>query len=328
MRKTLKRAGKQLDDLEALVFRERTALAVSRSRVEFGMLAHHSHSSLGEAYANAIVSALRTLKHASTLTKTPSGDALTSDRTNFRIRLTAAYNPTEDPGLVKGKVWCPVTGRMIMPHAIKAAHIIPHHVGEIQASYLLGKPPEEGYKTLWDVQNGLMLHTVVEAALDDAQLVIVAGEKESTFKCVVLDDESLSKHIEDDLTFRDLDGKQLEFRTEARPGKRNLYLNCVLTILRRRRYNVSGWEKDVERTLSGSVWATPGEWMRRSVIKALAQEVGDGTADAVMLRKENGVTEDLPGERGLEYAEKIALCLRGGFEGIEEGGGDDDEEDE
>jgi hypothetical protein len=51
--------------------------------------------------------------------------------------------------------------------------------------------------------------------------------------------------------------KQLQFQTAARPGKRYFYMHALLTVFRRRRYNVPGWENDREQVFNGQIWATP-----------------------------------------------------------------------
>lgn len=95
----------------------------------------------------------------------------------------------------------------------------------------------------------------VEKALDAAQIVIVEDETPHHLKLVVLN-ESIMNRFADPAgkkRFRDLHNQRLEYLTDARPRKRHLYLHYLLTLFRRKRYNVEGWEKDTSKAPSGYI---------------------------------------------------------------------------
>ncbi len=45
--------------------------------------------------------------------------------------------------------------------------------------------------------------------------------------------------------------KRLQFQTAARPGGRYIYIHALLTLFRRRRCDVAGWEKDRQQVSNG-----------------------------------------------------------------------------
>lgn len=118
--------------------------------------------------------------------------------------------------------------------------------------------------------------------MDAAQLVIVPDpEIDSGFKIVITDESLLEKRVAPPMEprFRQLDQKPLEFRTESRPGKRNLYIQCLMAPLRRRRFQNTGWQNVQKKIPMGRIWGTPGKWMRKDLNRALPTEVGDIARD-------------------------------------------------
>lgn len=149
------------------------------------------------------------------------------------------------------------------------------------------------------------------------------GESGDGLKVVVLDDSILDKHpYAGGPKYRELNNSVLEFKTKARPLKRYLYFLCLITLYRRHRCFVEGSERDQEKIQMGRLWGTPGKWMRKSIIRALAVEVGD------MLNVEDG--EDEAGDQSMspkvsaEKERKMAVEIRDAVEGVYV---DDDEDD-
>lgn len=167
--------------------------------------------------------------------------------------------------------------KRINAKVVKASHIVPYALGEVNVTYLFGLEPQKGYEAIWDIKNGLPLHVSVEKALNAAQLVIVEDDTSHDLKLVVLDENLLDGYVNEAGTknFRDVHNQRLEFITDARPGRPHLYLHYLLALFRRKRYNVKGWEKDTSKATSGYIWGSPGPWLRRSIMQALAFEIGD-----------------------------------------------------
>lgn len=274
-RSVAKRAHKELDESDKKLLRERASLAANRVKLQYGILSHPTHSRIGEAYLAAIVESLpeppgvEFIKYG-----TRSG----TDHTSFRQRLMNSYNPQDwnkDPPNAVG--WCPVTKEWINPDFLTAAHIVPHALGDLNVAYLFGLDPQDGYEAIWDIKNGMILSKKVEKAFDAARIVVVEDEDSNELKIMVLD-ESLMDYRTSGLgspRFRDVHNQRLEFITDARPGRPHLYLHYLLTLFRRKRFNMEGWESDSAKIKSGYPWGSPRPWLRRSIIQALAFEIGD-----------------------------------------------------
>lgn len=316
-RPTAKRAHKELDECDKALLQERAALAANRVKVQYGILSHTSHARIGEAYLAAIVESLPEPAGAQ-IKKQGARDR--SDQTSFRNRVLAAYNPPgtdSDPDNVES--WCPVSKRLFMEQNVIAAHIVPYSIGEVNAAYLFGLDPEAGYEAIWSVKNGMSLHHNVEKALDAARIIIVQDEDDvSELKLIVLDETLLNKKMfEDGPRFRDVNHQRLEFRTTARPGRRFLYLHYLLTLFRRKRFNVDGWEDDQKKITNTYLWGTPGPWLRRSIIKALAFEVGDAEKLEDVIGNQDAFTE-FPNELSEEKESNMVVGMTYNLESIME----------
>jgi hypothetical protein len=71
------------------------------------------------------------------------------------------------------QLWFPVSGNTFADAQMKAAYIVPYAVGEVNAAYLFGRKPDEGYEEIWSERNGLMLHHGIEKVFDDGRIFIV-----------------------------------------------------------------------------------------------------------------------------------------------------------
>ena len=141
------------------------------------------------------------------------------------------------------------------------------------------------------------------------------ADEEGELKAVVLGNSLLSTKITPDLSFKDIDRKPLQFQTDTRPAKRNLYLHCICHSLQRKKHDVKGWQSDAEKVLTGHIWATPGKWLRSSVLKALAMELGEALEEDEML---NEVAKGLPNDCDEDFNEDVAVRIRGGWEAYTE----------
>jgi hypothetical protein len=290
-RATAKRAYKDLDGSDTALVKERAALVTNRIKLRYGILSHTSHARIGEAYLAAIVEYMPEPAGAQIKKQ---GSRNRSDQTGFRKRLEQAYNWADyKQNETNHRCWCPVMKKMVLDRYIIAAHIVPYSIGEVNAAYLFGLDQEKGYEAIWDNRNGLLLHEGIEKAFDAARVIIVQDEEDpNELKLVVMDDSLMDVEVSDDgVRFGELHQRRLEFKTNARPGRRNLYLHYLLALFRRKRFNVNGWERDSEKAKSGYVWGTPGPWLRRSIIKALAFEIGDADRLDKIISADAGVAD-------------------------------------
>lgn len=101
---------------------------------------------------------------------------------------------------------------------------------------------EDGWKTIWDYRNGMILSYRVRKALDAGQLVIVPdGESIDRLKLVVLDEFILDRYpVGCGPKYRDLNHTKLPFKTKARPLKRYLYFLCLISLFSWHRFSWTG----------------------------------------------------------------------------------------
>ncbi len=268
---TAKRLLFRMEEEDAALLKERAALARHRAKLEFGILSHATDARIGEAYLAALAESL------------PDSTGARTEQEQFKRLLRQAYTPMEGsaeydpPYLDPPHFWCPVTRQWHDTNAVRAAHIVPSAIGEANAAYVFGLAPDEGWKALWDFTNGLLLHARVGQALGAGQLVIVPDDEcADEFKLIVLDESILDKTpYGGGPKYSALNNSRLHFKTESRPGKRYLYFRTLITLFRRHRLDVKGSEVDREKLAMGRIWGTPSKWMRGSIIRALALEIGD-----------------------------------------------------
>jgi hypothetical protein len=309
----LKRAFIELDECDKILLRERTALAAARIRVKYDVLSQPSYVKIGEAYMMAITENLPEPADSSYKKKhSRSG----SDQTSFRNRLIKAYNIkgseilATPPEFQMNKIWCPVSGVEFEASTMKAAHIVPHSIGEMNAAYLFGSDLSEAYDVIWSERNGFMMHNILEKIFDDGRMVIIPDPvDDNEFISIILSQDLLKDNRSCpaiNAPYSAIHKRRLQFQTAARPGIRYLYMHTMLSLFRRRRYDVPGWEKDRDQVLNGKIWASPGKWARKSMVAALALEVGDSWEG---IESVEGLGE-FPNAKSPEEEKKVATVVR------------------
>lgn len=159
----------------------------------------------------------------------------------------------------------------------------------------------------------MLLHKKIEKELDAARIIIMQDENdENELKLVVLDESIFNVKVTiNGPTFRDLNNQNLEFKTAARPGRRDLYLYYLLTLFRRKRFNVEGWEWGKDKAKITNLYnlgETPGLWVWQSIIKALAFEVGDAEKLEDVIDSEVGLV-DFPHAVSEEKEQRMAVSM-------------------
>ena len=95
--------------------------------------------------------------------------------------------------------------------------------------------------------------------------------------------------------YGDLDGTELESKNNNRPAHRFLYYHFASTLLRYMRYGKPGWAEKRVILPTGKIWATPGPYLRKSMLKAIANVIrdcepsGELFGDGVFDGKDTGV---------------------------------------
>ncbi|KAF8244531.1 hypothetical protein K440DRAFT_636069 [Wilcoxina mikolae CBS 423.85] len=122
-------------------------------------------------------------------------------------------------------------------------------------------------------------------------------------------------------SFGDLDGRELVFKTDARPAARYLYFHFLLATIHARKHKrkvLANFQPEVPPV----PWATPEEYMRERMVKALVAEAGHGVlAD----RAFEYVIEEADSEPDIGERALAAHLLEGNKDDDSDDNSDDDE---
>jgi hypothetical protein len=189
-----------------------------------------------------------------------------------------AAAPTENDNEDEGFLRCALTGEFDRSKRIRAAHVVPHAIGEELATYLFG--PDQGLR-LNRPDNCLMMHEDIEQAFDNGNITIfpIDGSARPVmhWKIILVNSDARNQRLKLDTvkTVGDLDGKEIIFRTDQRPASRFLYYHFVVSLLLCRSREYPGWEELWLKYGKTEPWSTPGQYLRESMISALARCVGN-----------------------------------------------------
>lgn len=159
---------------------------------------------------------------------------------------------------------------------------------------------EESAHEIFSQRNGLILARQIEDKIGKHQAVLIpatpvpSGSPIMNWEFKVIDEACVGE-----LTFRDLDGRELVFRSDARPRARYLYFHYVLSLLRARRHNRKGWAKTMMKEVA---WATPGRYMLRSMVQALVKVVGHELPAPVKGMLDANIIDRIPETRTSTHA--------------------------
>lgn len=306
----------ELEEQDKLSVKERAVLARKRARLEV-KLEDSTRTYVGDAYVAALTSMMDPPRDANL--ELVRGSRSKHEQLDFRERVLRYYD-AQDPDDEDG-FWCPISQRYVHKTDAVAAHIVPHAIGEENASYIFGLPRDQGWSVLWDKCNGMCLYRAVESALDHGEVVIVPWKDDEgndvagEYRAIVLGAKLLRRgEGQSGPNWKKINGRKLVWRNNNRPAARYLYCHFAYSLLRRQRYDVPGWFEDRVIVPKGTLWATPGSWLRRSTLKALAAEVGD-MADAERYMEDikgTFVAQGIP--ESLEEEAVKAVEIRDGFE--------------
>ena len=163
---------------------------------------------------------------------------------------------------------------------VKCAHIVPFCFNSTELSYMFGADDA----ALHSCRNGLFLNRVIEKGWDNGWVAIVPDETvdrtPTEWKIILLNEsvrnDMVHKNKEGKITrYGDFDGQRLKFLNDNRPARRYLYFRYVMAYLHAAKSKYPNFR---EKVPSGTMWASPGKpdgYLRKSVLRALAQRVGD-----------------------------------------------------
>ncbi|KAL5451890.1 hypothetical protein PMIN07_002292 [Paraphaeosphaeria minitans] len=169
------------------------------------------------------------------------------DQDRFRSNVIKRYGSKAQHKNGEDIIWCPIARRAFRAKNVTAAHL--SH--QISPASMEDVDPETQKKVDFDD------HEPYKVQVLDASLKVIKADEERT------------GGIDGDK----LDGRILFFKNENRPKKRYLWFVAVINIARRRRCRVQNWEKDKD-ILGTEMWASPGEWVRRSTMHCIMCRIG------------------------------------------------------
>lgn len=224
-----------------------------------------------------------------------------SQQTNWKNDLIQATNASE-PGNPT-MLWCPILKKFAASHERKAAHIVPYFLHPIIKLIFGG---EEG-PGIWSVRNGLIMSSKVEGYFDEHKCVIVpagpmVNDRIDRWKLRVLDHSKSPPNsiFEAQCDLRDLDGTELEFRSDLRPSASYLFFHYASAILKARKSEA--WSSSIAP--GESMWATPNKYLRASMLRAMADQAGIETekcwevfSDALIPETEKQSVDEIAAQR-------------------------------
>lgn len=197
----------------------------------------------------------------------------------------------------RGGVWCHITGEWCADEVV-AAHIVPpfldtDEIGEI----LLGSRAP----SLTRAGDCRFLRKRTGKWFDSHHIVIVPVDPEETpikrWKV-----EVISTSIENEFVGgggsvgQNLDGMELKFRNDKRPVLRFMYFHFIMALVRIKDVQRSGWKAVWARYYQEAPFPTPGPYLRKSMLLALATHFGTITTNMKVIDsciKENGFDSPL-----------------------------------
>jgi len=218
----------------------------------------------------------------------------TSQQSNFRAALEKAYNSIH-PNPSAKSVWCPISREYLDTKLTHAAHIFPYAHGQLAMDSIFTRE-NHGQPELMSIHNGMLISETAEKRIDSGNILIVPDVEDDSskqqidawvrsepkgYKIRVLNPNAKGMNdfhpggMRTEETWNDLDGKQLEFKSNFRPRARYLYWQYVVTMVRKAHAAQGGGQRETAgKELGKRFWGTHGRYMRRGNLRGLANELG------------------------------------------------------
>ncbi|KAF3027321.1 hypothetical protein E8E15_005644 [Penicillium rubens] len=195
-------------------------------------------------------------------------------------------------------MWDPIIGDYVEEESIQASHLFPYMNGQDTMDAIFGKKRSE---ELFSPRNGLLLHTRLERYWDAGKFVIVPDipsfqgnalvsavkywlecePREYRVRLIDPDWEKLDESVsrQTSLTFRQLEGRPLKFRSGFRPAARYLYFHYCVQVLRMCwQHSNRGKSSQAAALLQAEkgrpFWGTAGRYLPHNMLLALVEEMG------------------------------------------------------
>lgn len=201
-----------------------------------------------------------------------------SIQTQMKDESIVTYAP--DKGAPAGKLFCSVSRGYYDKPDVRAGHIVPRVIGPEVMDYLFGSGSGS---RLDSPDNCLFMHTTVEKAFDLGHFVLLPCDASEfpirRWRVQVTNTSAINKDFGRQ-SLKDYDGKEIEFKNNNRPASRFLYYHFVVTLLRNKKFRTPGWEACLTELPKKKPFATPGKYLRSSMLLQLARMAGDWDLDA------------------------------------------------
>ncbi|KAI1733932.1 hypothetical protein F4680DRAFT_454469 [Xylaria scruposa] len=230
--------------------------------------------------------------------------------------------------------WCHASGRYRLSEYVRAVHIVPFFLGLDFGTEIFGSRGNE----LQTSSNSLLLATRTGRWFEKHCLVIVPVSRDETpitrWKNDLVEN-SIANTLYEDIDSsghrsegKDLDGKELQFLSEERPASIFLYHHFIMTLIRIRDTQGTGWKEVWARYFTKQPFPMPSDYLRQSMLLAIRQRLQ--TADLKLIESwiqgdgfEKPIT--LSGEEATRVARRIQAAVE---EEKAEWDGEDSEDDD
>jgi hypothetical protein len=214
------------------------------------------------------------------------------EQSRFRAALIQAYN-SRYPDPHRPWLWDPILQKFVSEQNAQAAHLFAYAHGQATMDAIFGPtdPPE-----LFSPLNGLILCQEIEHHFDKGFFAIVprlpdnpsiedisawntSDPKEYKIRILNLNHKEIDNVIhplveKENLTWRSLDGANVEFRSNFRPRARYLYFHFCVQILRLTWGTEPKKAETLRKELGKVFWGTPGRYLPRNMLRAFVEELG------------------------------------------------------
>ncbi len=235
----------------------------------------------------AFIQLFTTSKLGLGINTTGAGRRPNEEQSDFRKALIKAYDSRHPKN--RKWLWCPILKEWVAESEATAAHLFAYMHGQAVMNSIFGAmdPPE-----LFSPLNGILIASEVEAAFDKGLFVIVprlsenaspaerslwslSDPKQYKIRLLDLDHPSIDEPIRppSERTWRELDGTNVEFRSDFRPRARYLYFHHCLQILRRS-WKEKHQGQSLKKEIGKAFWGTPGRYLPRSMLMSFVEELG------------------------------------------------------
>ncbi|KAH6614652.1 hypothetical protein B0J18DRAFT_485809 [Chaetomium sp. MPI-SDFR-AT-0129] len=255
-----------------------------------------------------------------------------------------AAKSIDDTGLEDGSktkirddwVWCHATGIWGGTDMVKAAPVVPFLPdGDDLGEILFGsRAPYFRAPSLRGAGNALLLLNKIAKWFHSYHLVIVpvdGKEKPITrWKIDVISSDIRNSSYVGSTggVAGDLDGKELQFRNDKRPVPQFMYFHFIMALIRIKDDGRPGWQDLWARYYQQRPFPTTGNYMRKSMLRALATHFGTAQMDIV----ESWITDDgfdspliVNDDERTEAARRVYLAVVKSIADAEKGPQDDEE---